>query len=244
MKKTKQNVATLSYLVKKTPGVTGITEEDTVSLRKDVERLFSAEPKTLQCYLYEGALTASFSYGTGTNWECDDVIDPCLPFIEKALRGNINRCLCLRLTVNRNKDGKVAMLLSAEIAPKKVGSIVVMDDGKVYFLKEATHKPYLFVLENGNPLVTFASDEENGGYKGQQAVEKRGVFDGLHYVVSEKMTSSLPSRIGLNINRNDYETKFYLSRNGKFLFIEDGKVIDHCTFEKVNDILIPQITEV
>jgi len=212
---------------------------DLDGLKKSVRALFEGDAR---CLLYEDVMVAGFAFGTGCNHESDDVIDTCLPYIEKVLAGEIDRHQCLRLEVNVNQKGDVGMLLAVTLAEKKAACLVVTSVGGLYLLEEATHKPYIFVLEDGRPLVTFASNTVNGGFKGEQpSVEMRGVFDGRHFLVSKQMTSCLPSKIRLSVKGNDYSSHHYQSTNGGLCF--KGQTVPRFQSKKLGRVVVPLVTE-
>ena len=218
-----------------------MNKEEINEFRQSVDVVFKAYTGNV----FEGVKMATFAFGMGINFEADDLIDVCVPYIEKVLGNEINKGVCKRLEVNRNSAGVVGMLLAYEIEEHAMACLVIMDDGRAFLLEEATHKPYIFVRENGNPLVTFASDPENGGFKPEKenggTIEIRGLFDGKHYIISEKMTSCLPSKIDLEITGNDYKSIYYTCTKDHLVL--DGQTIEPCEFKSCTgneSILIPQ----
>lgn len=165
-------------------------------------------------YTYQGMLWASFMFGTGRNHECDDIIDCFREELEYCLRKlsslfvrEMKRCDLHRLVVNRNSSS-IAMLLifSEECSDDKHHSFVVTPND-MYLIKNASHKCYLHLLENGNPLVTFASNKREG----------RGVFDGERIYFGEKIKSSLPETLQLTVSGNSFSSRYFRGNESQLI---------------------------
>lgn len=166
-------------------------------------------------YTYQGMLWAGFIFGTGRNHECDDIIDCfreelryCLRKLNILFGKKIERCNLHRLVINKNSSS-IALLLIFTEKEDDVHSLIITPND-MYLIKNASHKCYLHLLENGNPLVTFASNIKEG----------RGIFDGERIYFGEKITSSLPETLNLKIAGNEFVSKFFRG-NGESLFIGD-----------------------